>query len=430
MKLISVCLFRDAVLGIAVFFFLISSSVFAQSDPPEQHPATTGTTMRFPMETPAYTAPHSEGLLGRFFPNLHGNEALHFDYVYTGGVFNNARGGERTKGSTTYNGLFEIGITADTEKFGLWKNGTFYMHSLFSQGRNPSRYVSDYQGVSVLAYETPAQVSEYWYEHRFFKDRLKIKGGKQDAGVDFFYLESTADFINSSATFVPTTGAPTAPDNAWGVAAYFDLTDSFCLKVGIYDAQANANKFWMSESGDVYSAYQIDYHYTLFKHLPGFAYLGAWYDSSETESLAESLKEGRTHWGNYGFSLGFEQMVYRRHTCDDGDRRGLTMYVQYSKTKKDRNELKGFWALGFNWLGLLENRPDDIFGFAVNSARFSRGFRDTENLCYGSEYAYEIFYKIQMTDNIAVQPVFQYVVHPGGEYRNAFVPGLVFQVVF
>lgn len=111
------------------------------------------------------------------------------------------------------------------------------------------------------------------------------------------------------------------------------------------------------------------------------------------------METGRTHWGNYGFSTGFEQMIYRRNICDDEDLRGLSFYFQYSDSKRDRNELKGFWAVGFHWLGLFENRPDDVFGFAVNAARFSRGFRETEALRYGTEYAYEIFYKAQLTDN-------------------------------
>lgn len=405
--------------------FLFGSMVQAQV--PEYHPSTTGSVMRFPMEQNMWSTPtHTEGILGRAFPNLHGNDALHFDYVYTGAVFNNARGGTRTKGATAYNGLFEIGITADTEKLGLWKNGTFYMHSLFSHGKNPSDYIGDYQEVSVIAYETPAQVSEYWYQHSFFDGFMDVKIGKQDGAADFFFLESTSDFMNASATCVPTTGIPTAPDNAWGVATYINLTENFCFKMGFYDANGNANKFWMSETGDVYSAFQIDYHYSLFKHLPGMAYIGGWYNGAEHESH----RHGRFVYGTHGYSIGFEQMIYRQHICDKNDLRGLTMFFQFSDSEEDQNELKGYWGLGFRWLGLFEDRPDDVFGFAINTARFSRGYKESEELRHGQEVAYELHYKMQLTDNVAVQPVFQYVVHPGGQFKNAFVPGLMFQMIF
>lgn len=411
--------------------FLGTTIVHAQETMgvPEQHPTTanTGRRMLFPIEQPYYVPPHAEGILGRYFPNLHGSEAIHFDYMYTGGIFNNARGGMQTKGATSYVGIFDLGITADTEKLGLWKNGTFYTHSFFSHGRNPSRYVQDYQGVAVFAYETPAQVSEYWYEHRFFQDRLKFKGGKQDAGADFFYLESTADFLNSSTTCVPTTRIPTTPNNAWGIAGYYELTKNIHVKAGIYDAQANADKFWMSEEGSVYSAYQLEYHYSLFKKLPGFVYAGAWYDNSEFELLDVP---GELRTGNSGFSTGFEQMIYRRNFCDENDMRGVTMFFQISDTRQDRSDLKGFWALGFHWLGVFEDRPDDALGFALNTVKFSDGYRSQENLTYSFETAYELFYKIQLSENVVLQPDLQYVVHPGGQYRDAVVPGVVFQVVF
>jgi porin len=279
----------------------------------------------------------------------------------------------------------------------------------------------------MFAYETPAQVSEYWYEHRFFNVGLIIKGGKQDAGADFFYLESTADFIHSSATCVPTTHIPTAPDNAWGIAGFLKLTQHLCFKAGIFDAQANANKFGMSETGKIYSAYQLEYHTCVDKKFPGFVYVGMWYDHSEFDSL---VQPGDTVKGNHGFNVGAEQMIYRRHICNKENMRGATVFFQYADSKQDRNELKDFWALGVHWLGMFEKRPEDVLGFAFNTATFSGGYCTQEMLPYSYESAYELFYKVQWTKDITFQPDLQYVVHPGGQYRNAFVPGLVFQVVF
>lgn len=422
--------------GISLFLFSTAILEARQTDAlPQQHPTTegAGARMRFPLERTLIPSSHAEGILGRYFPNLHGNEAIHFDYIYTGGVFTNARGGARARGATAYNGIMDIGITADTEKLGLWKNGTFYMHSLFSHGPSPSRYIEDYQGVSVFAYETPAQVSEYWYEHRFFDGIFMLKGGKQDAGTDFFFLESTSDFINSSATCVPTTGIPTAPDNAWGLAGSLSLGERIGLKAGIYDARGNAGKFWMSESGEVYSAFQVEYRYSLFRRLSGFAYFGGWYDNGDFEEYGVLDEDGeftRTRAGNYGFNAGFEQMVYRRNPRNCKDLRGFTIFFQYGNAKKNRNELDSAWTFGVHWLGPFDDRKEDCMGFAVNTVRFDEGFRASEALRYGRETAYEVFYKAQITENFSVQPLLQYVVHPGGEHRNSFVPGFVFQVVF
>ncbi len=143
------------------------------------------------------------------------------------------------------------------------------------------------------------------------------------------------------------------------------------------------------ENGDVYSAYQMEYHYDLFQHLPDYVYVGTWYDNSKTE-LSDGSGEACS--GNYGFTTGFQQMLYRRNCHHDPeDRRGSTMFAQYSSTKRDRNKVKVFWNLGFHWFGLYANRPEDILGLAMNTVRFSNGFRVRENLPHSFETAYEIF---------------------------------------
>jgi porin len=406
---------------------LAGSSTLAQTNNPTTPHPEPEERLRVPLDQnyPSRLRLEPEGILGELFPNIHGNDALHFDYSYVGGVFNNSRGGEQTSNSTRYVGIFDVGITADTEKLGLWKNGTFYTHALFSHGRNPSEYVGDWQGVAVFAYETPAQVSEYWYEHHLFNEIAAIRIGKMDAGVDFFYLNATQNFLNSSATCVPTTGIPTAPANAWGIMSSFNLSENFCFKFGLFDANGNANKFWMSQKGNVYTAYQFDVHYNLFQHLPGFAYIGAWYDNSENTSYANNI-----HFGKSGYSVGFEQMIYRRNYLKETDKRGLTLFAQFSQPQTDRdNELFRFWALGFRWLGFFENRPDDVLGFGIFSASFDRSIRKTD-LLYATETTYEIHYHIHLNKNVVVQPTLQYVVHPNGINPNALVSGFMFQITF
>ena len=412
-------------------FLVLGMASFGRADDesaPPVHPITTTSRgFDFPMERPIYTPPHTEGVLGRCFPNIHGGEAIHLDYLYTGGVFNNSRGGIRTREATVYTGISDIGITIDTKKLGLWKNGTFYVASFFSHGPNVSDFTGDYQSVTVYAYETPAQVSEYWYEHRFFNDKVKIKAGKQDASADFFNLSATGDFLNASATCIPTTFIPNPPNNAWGVGAYWDVSERFCLKAGIFDAKPFGDRFWTSETGDLYSTYQIERHHSLCCGLPGFAFFGAWYDSSSIDMLDGS---GKSRAGNYGFTAGVEQMLYRRNVCDDEDMRGVTAFFQYGWTEKNRGELRDYFGAGLTWLGLMQNRPEDSIGVGVNVARFSEGYRREESLPHAYESAWEFYYRVQLTENCMLQPDLQYVVHPGVEHNDAIVTGLVFQIVF
>jgi porin len=410
---------------LTLFALLTLTAAAAPGAENEPHPNTEAL-LRVPIDTNSRTpSSHVEGVLGSCFPRIHGNDALHFDYTYTGGVFNNARGGAQTKGATAYVGIFDFGITADTEKWGLWKNGTFYMHSLFSHGVNPSGYIGDSQGAAVIAYETPAQVAEYWYEHQFFDKTLNIRAGKMDAGTDFFYLNAAENFFNGSGTCVPTTGIPTAPNNAWGILTHTNLTENICLKFGLFDADADANKFWMSESGNLYTAYQVDCHHNIFC-LPGFAYAGVWYNDSETVNHF-----GEDRRGNAGYSIGFEQMIYKADCRNDNDLRGLTFFAHFSETHRDRDNFSNrFFGTGFSWLGFFSERPDDVLGFGIFSCRFDNGFRQTEALLFDRETVYELFYHLHLSADVAVQPMLQYIVHPGGLYKNSLVPGIGFQVTF
>lgn len=394
----------------------------------EQHPnVTPGRGMTFPVEGANYFPPESEGLLGECFPWIHGNDAIHFDYLYTGGLFNNVKGGRSTKGNGSYVGCFSIGMTVDTEKLGLWENGTFYMNSIFSHGPGPTRRIGDYQNASVFAYETPAQVAEYWYEHRFFDELLNIRIGKQDAGVDFFFLESTGDFINSSMTLMPTTTIPSVPDNAWGALVYFNPCEHLCIKAGVYDAERNGGKIWMSDSGETYTALQGEYHYTLGRGLKGTVYAGGWYDTSEHEIFNTG---GLNRNGNYGGSYGFEQMIMKMKPCDPEDDRGLTLFAQYGHSRKDRTEIDSYFAVGLTGKGLFCRRPDDVIGLAYNRAHFARGFRIDNGMTASHEGVLEGFYKIQINDNVSFQPDVQYIFNTGGMYRDAVVTGMIFQVVF
>ncbi len=418
-------LFRTQAAFAVVWFFLVGIA-FGQSGVVlyETHPEVSGGRQYMSMESPtvASSEDHTEGILDRYFPRIHGNDALHLDYVYTGGVFNNSRGGKQTRDATSYLGLATITIVGDTEKLGLWKNGTFFVNSLFSSGYSPTKFVGDTQYFVVFDYETPAQVSEYWYEHRFFRNRLIVKAGKQDAGTDFFYLDATADFINSSYTCQPTTFIPTAPSNAWGIAATLNITDKFHLKGGIFDAQANANKFWLSESGDVYAAYQLEYHYSLCCGLPGFFFVGGWNDN-RSHALPHEAAVEKT--GNGGFSIGWEQAISRRNVLDKKDSRGLYYFVNYGDAKPDRTDLCKYWGTGFVLRG-IGNRNDDSLGVAVNYAYFSKEM----GLPAAYESALEFYYKAQLTKNCSLQPDLQVIANPGGEYRDAVTTGLVFQLVF
>ena len=324
----------------------------------------------------------------------HGGQAVQVDYTYTGGVFGNVSGGKTNR--STYMGLAELEFTADTEKLGLWKNGTFFVGSFFSHGKCITEYVGDYQDPVNFAYNTPAQVAEYWYMHSFLRDRFTVKVGKQDACATFFYLDSREDFMNDAFGCPPSSRLRSQPDTAWGITSSVELSSGIVLKAGIQDAEGNANTFWMSELKHFYYAAQIEKQYT-FGTLPGFAFLGGWYDSSEIDRH----RHGQSHPAkrDYGLNLGLEQMVWKGCYCPSLKRslRDVTFSSQFGAFRKDRNDLSRYWNIGLTCNGLLAFRPDDVVGIGCSTVRFSPQFRAAEELRHGYESAFECFCKIHVT---------------------------------
>jgi porin len=349
-------------------------------------------------------------------------KAIEMDFSYTGGGFGNVRGGER-RGST-YVGLAELGFTGDLEKLGLWKNGTFFVGGSFSQGRGITRFVGDYQDPASFAYEEPAHLAEYWYMHRFLQDRLSVKVGKVDSGTTFLYHDSHDFFFHSGFSNLDTPHIPTAPETTWGIVSTFELQRGAMLKFGIHDETEDGNYDRPTFRTPCY-VLELDKEYTLFGRLPGYAFIGTWYDTAVFDFA------GATKRSNRGFGFGIDQMIWRKYANKrSDDPLGVNFFMRFQADMKDRNETHRNLDCGLTYKGFWNSRPDDVVGIGSSMVRFSPGYREEEDLQYGYETAMECFYRMQVTERLMVQPDFQYIWRPGGQHPNATILGLAFHVEF
>jgi porin len=75
-----------------------------------------------------------------------------------------------------------------------------------------------------------------------------------------------------------------------------------------------------------------------------------------------------------------------------------------------------------------------LLGLGIASARFSDHFRaanaEVANEITPSETAIEIFYKAIIGKSLSLQPDIQYIANPGGQYKDALLPGLRFEAIF
>ena len=154
------------------------------------------------------------------------------DPAYTGEFFTNARGGLRTKGATQYQGLLEAALTLDLEQTRSQIPGKFYLLAQTTHGRGITEdFIGDTQVISNIdSFQNIAQVSEYWWELDLLSGDVIFRIGKQDVNTEFLFIETAADFVQSTFGLSPSTAFPTYPDPSFGAVALMRLTDSLVLK--------------------------------------------------------------------------------------------------------------------------------------------------------------------------------------------------------
>ena len=166
---------------------------------------------------------------------LHGRDGVTVEYIYTGDVFNNMRGGVKTRNATEYLGLFDLAIAADLDSYGLAPGGTIFMLSESMHGRGLGNHVGDYQGTdNIDSGRQEMQVSEFWWERSVLDGLISVRLGKQDANAEFSVVDLGGDFVNSSFGLVPNVPMPAWPDQAMGVVTFFQLTDWLNFNVGVF----------------------------------------------------------------------------------------------------------------------------------------------------------------------------------------------------
>jgi porin len=394
------------------------------------------------------------------------DRGVHLQAGYIGEVIGNVSGGLRT--GAIYEGLLEVGVRVDTEKAGLWKNGTFQISSLFPHGPGFSeRYVGDLLTASnIEAYES-WRLYDLWYEHQF-GDRFSVRVGQFTADEEFAYTEAGWNFLNSSfgwPAFISGNTINTGPAYyvaAPGIRLDFDISDEFFLRFAVFDGDTFDNqqgdpgpnksgtRFEVGGDQGFFGIAEMGYHWhetATDGALPGSYKFGIWGHSGEFESNFEdenrepfvvSGNEPRVHSKNFGVYAVVEQMLWR----EKGEQ-GLTGFARAGASPEDRSLFELVVDGGVSWQGMIPTRDEDIFGLGATYARIAKDIGRAEELdavTNGTVYekfsthetVVEAFYLVQLTDWWTLQPDVQWIIHPGGSgaVEDALVVALRTSFVF
>jgi porin len=372
-------------------------------------------------EWEAYEPEEAPGLLG-FVP--HGQGGLTIEYIYTGEVFTNMRGGVNTHNATEYLGLFDLALTGDLDHYGFAPGGTVFLLAESLHGRGiTADHVGDYQTVSNMdADRQDFQVSEFWWERGILGGDIRVRIGKQDANAEFGVVDLGGDFINASFGMQPNIPMPAWPDQAMGVVTFFQLTDSLSFNVGVFDGAADGRTWGVSGTGEIFSIFELKAQWALCNgRLPGDMHVGVWHHNGDPEDPGDP---NVTYADNHGAHFGFDQMIYRESRYEDDDQ-GLGVFIHYGWAPEERNEVPDYVGGGLVYKGLVPGRDDDMTGVGVANVFFS----ERMGLPSDHETAIEVFHKLQLSPYIVIQPDLQIITRPSGAERDAVVAGLRFEVV-
>ena len=380
-----------------------------------------------------------------------------FELVHTAEWFWNTGGGLAE--GDNYRADLSLVAELDTDVAGWWRHGDFFLHLQTQYGDGITEdYVGDFQVLSNIDAEDFAQVSEFWYKHRFLDDRLWIKLGKMDANVDFAYVDYGGEFINSSPGFSPTIPLVTYPDPDWGIIFGIEPVDWFSLNVGVFQGRPDGGRSLGNTLDNLHGPMvhiEPAFHYDISGR-SGHLRFGFWWNGDTFERLAPeeesepadaaalralvagvradglgptflaaltaeatalAVEELRPRFfddteddGTHGYYIAWDQELFKERRDDPDDGQGVGVFLQYGRSDEDVIEAETYLGGGLQWTGAIPGRDADIFGLGVFHADFS----DALDFEKGSETVFEFFYRAEITPWFSVKPDLQYIVHPGG----------------
>jgi len=373
-----------------------------------------------------------------------------FSLTYIGEAFANTRGGMNT--GAVYTGRLDLGTTIDLEKAAGWTGATFHANMFQIHGDGLSRsYVGNLMLVSGVESLPTTRLYELWIEQKLLDGRLAVRVGQQGADVEFIDSQYDDIFINSALGWPGITGinlpagGPSPPLAVPGIRIKANLSDQITAYLALFDGSAsspqgtddpqilNSNGLRFRVNDPPWWIGQLKYKFEIGESkLPATITGGAWYHmmsfadqrfSADGLSLADPNSSGDPLWHrrDNGVFMVYEQLLAR---VAPGSTKGVAFFMRASVSPSDRNLVSAYLDGGFLFTGFSDKYPDDRFGIAATYARISDAARaldrDTQ-IFTGTPYPIrdyeaivELTYQHQLTPNLQVQPMFQYIFHPGG----------------
>jgi porin len=357
--------------------------------------------------------------------------------IYRGEWNRNFSGGVRQ--ASTYLSNIDLRVSMDGEKLVGWKGGSVFFYGLSDLGGDPSKNVGDAQVSSNI--ETPvntAKVYELWAQQILFEDKVSVLVGMHDLNSEFYVTDSSGLFFNSTLgvgkdiSQSGVNGPSIFPTTAPAIRLRAEPTKEFYFQFGVWNGQSGnpgnpyGTKFRLNAKDGLLLVSEMAYLRGKIDQTknPGKYGIGYWTYTRTFDSLHNSIVDSAgnavpTQATSHGVYFLAEQSIFGN----------VTLFCRYGIASTEVNRFGTSLGTGMVFTGLVPHRPKDRFGVAL--ARVTKGVEVP-----GAESTIEANYRIELLPGIAVQPDYQYIIHPQGDpvanpnLANASVGAVRFELSF
>jgi len=294
---------------------------------------------------------------------------------------------DRTDAAMSFDVELSVGVTENGQAFLLMESGS---------GDGLDGNFSSFSGFNGDADDDPnLRVTEFWYEHNWLENKIRIRAGKVDLTSNFdcnaIANSETDQFL--SGGFVNNLAVDFPSDNGVGGMIWAIPSELIQVGIGVADGDADGDNVFE----DMFTIAEIDIMPVIAGQQGNYRVYG-WFNDSEHIRITG---EGDTE-SNSGFGVSLDQGIIN----------SLSIFGRYGMQDEDVAIISQYWSAGLQLSGSLWGRTDDTFGIAYGSIIMGDNWEDfyeSSLLNPGDEGHLEIFYGIAVNGNLNISPDIQWI---------------------
>jgi porin len=308
----------------------------------------------------------------------------------------------------------DLTLSVDTQSANWWSQGKLFVYVLGNYGKPPSALSGELQTLSNIEADNNLTLYEFWYEHSFADDTVKLLFGLHDYNSTFYSLES-ASLFNLSSTGIGPEVAQVSPSIFPVTATTIHLTlshgDQYFL-LAVYDgvpgdpAHQRGTHIKFAEDDGLFIASEWGFAREQEYKIA----VGGWRHTAKVESPIDGSL------GDFNHGLYFLGEKYL------GEH--FAAFVQYGRADKHKNQLQEYAGSGAVYKNAFVE--GDNLGVAYARAKNSTDFLAFNPDFYSAEEVVELSYFQPVMEKLNIQYSLYSVVHPSmaPDIDNSVAAGL------